>query len=76
MLFPLVPVRLIQTSMMAIWKDKIIEDNSPEVGDNSAESCEISGPASEGVVDKETELVPKAQNQRSKFQVALIWRKR
>nr|CAN62883.1 hypothetical protein VITISV_011654 [Vitis vinifera] len=31
-------------------------DNSPEVGDNSAESCEISGPDSEGVVDKETEL--------------------
>ncbi|XP_010645935.1 uncharacterized protein LOC104877986 [Vitis vinifera] len=35
------------------------------------ESCEISGPDSEVVVDKETELVTKAQNQRSKFQVAI-----
>ena len=35
------------------------------------ESCEISGPDSEVGVDKETELVTKAQNQRSKFQVAV-----
>lgn len=53
------------------WEDKIIWDNSPEVSDNSAESCEISGPDSEVVVDKETELVTKAQNQRPKFQVAV-----
>ncbi|KAL6313822.1 hypothetical protein AAG906_010241 [Vitis piasezkii] len=46
-------------------------DNSSEVGDNSAESYEISGPDSEVVVDKETELVTKAQNQRSKFQMAV-----
>ena len=35
------------------------------------ESCEIFGPDSEVIVDKETELVTKAQNQRSKFQVAV-----
>ena len=35
------------------------------------ESCEISGPDSEVGVDKESELVTKAQNQRSKFQVAV-----
>ena len=53
------------------WEDKIIQDNSSEVGDNSAKSCEISGPDFEVVVDKKTELVTKAQNQRSKFQVAV-----
>ncbi|CBI21835.3 unnamed protein product, partial [Vitis vinifera] len=31
------------------WEDKIIWDNSPEVSDNSAESCEISGPDSEAI---------------------------
>ena len=35
------------------------------------ESCEIFGPDSEVIVDKETELVTKAQNQRSKFQVVV-----
>ena len=36
------------------WEDKIIQDNFSEVGDNSMESCEISEPDSEVVVDKET----------------------
>lgn len=53
------------------WEDKIIWDNSPEVSGISAESCEISGPDSEVIVDKETELVTMAQNQRPKFQVAV-----
>ncbi|WKA05221.1 hypothetical protein VitviT2T_023199 [Vitis vinifera] len=35
------------------------------------ENCEISGPDSEVGVDKETEPITKAQNQRSKFQVAV-----
>ena len=53
------------------WEDRIIWDNSPEVSYNSAESCEISGPDSEVIVDEETELATKAQNQRPKFQGAV-----
>ncbi|RVX09424.1 Transcription initiation factor TFIID subunit 1 [Vitis vinifera] len=48
-----------------------MKEDMPVDLDNSAESCEISGPDSEVVVDKETELVTKAQNQRPKFQVAV-----
>lgn len=53
------------------WEDKIIWDNSPVVSDNSAESCEISGPDSEVIFDKETELATKVQNQRPKIQEAV-----
>ena len=38
---------------------------------SSEESSEISGPDSEVVVDKKTELVTKAQNQKLKFPVVV-----
>lgn len=37
------------------WEDRIIWDNSPEMSDSDAESCEISGPDSDALVSKKSE---------------------
>uniref|UniRef100_A0A5B7AIG9 Transcription initiation factor TFIID subunit 1 n=1 Tax=Davidia involucrata TaxID=16924 RepID=A0A5B7AIG9_DAVIN len=51
------------------WEDKIIWDNSPSLSDNAAESCEISGPDSEALVNVETELDSVPQNFQPELQM-------
>ncbi|GMH03033.1 hypothetical protein Nepgr_004872 [Nepenthes gracilis] len=38
------------------WEDGIIWDNSPTVSDNTVESCQLSGPDSESIINEEKEL--------------------
>ncbi|XP_009614597.1 transcription initiation factor TFIID subunit 1 isoform X1 [Nicotiana tomentosiformis] len=43
------------------WEDRIIWDNSPPVSDNTAESCEISGPDCETLTHKQLDVEAESQ---------------
>lgn len=44
------------------WEDRIIWDNSPEMSDSAVESCEISGPDSDALINKKSESETEQHN--------------
>ncbi|GAB4853230.1 hypothetical protein Ancab_017419 [Ancistrocladus abbreviatus] len=51
------------------WEDRIIWGNSPAVSDHSVESCQLSGPDPESVVDEEKEVQSKPQSHQCDYRM-------
>ncbi|KAL8541845.1 hypothetical protein ACS0TY_002914 [Phlomoides rotata] len=49
------------------WEDRIVWNNSPSSTDNFVESCELSGPDSDSLGDKERDLKAEAETSRSEI---------